>query len=173
MCPIPYLDEIGMTRTFPIWLVLGPSGAGKSSFGKFLATDKNWLFLEADQFTHSGARPVDGIDYHDLRPPWDRFYIHQDASALHAELSDRTASQGKAGCIMTFPSGVALSAEHLQASVKLLSVWVLYGTAADCIHWFLEREAAMSRVLDLTHWLANNSQTYCEPTADRSPFSDS
>jgi hypothetical protein len=149
-----------MTRTYPIWLILGPSGAGKTSFGQFLATEKNWLNLEIDQFTHPGDPPVDGINYHHLRAPWDRFYAHHDASDLHSEISTRIACQEKVGCILTFPSGVVLSTAHLQASIMFLSVWVLYGTAADCMQAFLKREAVLSRGLDLNHWINNNWQTY-------------
>jgi hypothetical protein len=131
----------------------------ESSFGQFLEAEKDWLFLEIDRFTHPDLPPEDGIDYYDLRAPWNRFFEHQDASELRAELSGRAARDGKAGCVVTFPSGVVLVPGHLQAADGF-SGWVLYGTAADCILSFLEREADLSRGLNLPHWLVNNAETY-------------
>ena len=52
-------------KRITVWLILGPSGAGKSGFGRWLATEQNWLQLEIDRFPEG-----DGIDLNNLRAEW-------------------------------------------------------------------------------------------------------
>jgi hypothetical protein len=37
---------------------------------------------------------------------------------------------------------------------------VLYGTGAECMAAFLQRERALGRGLGVDHWISNNAQSY-------------
>jgi gluconate kinase len=143
-------------RRCEIWLILGPSGVGKSCFAQYLQRKLHRLYLEIDQFPRG-----DGIDIHDLREPWDMFLGRMDATALAEELCKRAKEANVAGCILSFPSGLVLSPKHIDAArTSSVKVIYLYGTAADCISAFLERERQSGRNLDIHHWLDNNTQPY-------------
>ena len=136
--------------------VLGPSGAGKSTFAQYLATEHSWLHLEIDQFPNG-----DGIDIYGLRRVWNAFYQNNDPTALAEELHRFISRERKAGCVLSFPSGLVLSSNHIQAaSVASIKVIYLYGSAAHCINAFLERERNTGRNLTLDHWIANNCAAY-------------
>jgi hypothetical protein len=143
-----------------LWLLFGPSGVGKSCFGQYLECAKNWLFLEIDQFKAPGEAVPDGIDVHGLRVPWDQFYCEFEAHPLAEELTNRVNGQQKSGCVLSFPSRVPIQLQHIASSSSHISLWILYGSAADCIHSFLEREKELLRNLDLEFWRSNNYELY-------------
>lgn len=143
-----------------LWFILGPSGVGKSSFGEYMAQAKNWLHLEIDQFPNG-----DGIDIHNLREPWNRFFFNKDPSASVAELTRRITSPGRAGCVATFPGGLVLSPEHIRVCRKSIGIFYLYGSAAQCINAFLDREKETGRRLSFEHWVTNNYKTYLKMSA--------
>jgi hypothetical protein len=142
--------------TCQILFVLGPSGAGKSTFAEHLAIDRQWLHFEIDRFPNG-----DGIDIHGLRRVWNSFYDDTNPAALAEELRSRTVGQKKTGCVLSFPSGLVLLSNHLQAALAVsIRVVYLYGSAAHCINAFLERERNTGRNLSLDHWVANNCAAY-------------
>jgi hypothetical protein len=139
-----------------ILFVLGPSGAGKSRFAEYLDKRHRWLRLEIDQYPHG-----DGIDIYNLRRPWDLFFGSKEPAELAMELRRRAKQANCAGCVLSFPSGVVLPPEHISAAEKAsIKVVYLYGSAAHCIHAFLERERNLGRNLGVDHWLANNCAPY-------------
>lgn len=139
-----------------IVFVLGPSGVGKSKFGQYLNARHRWLHLEIDRYPHG-----DGIDVENLRGPWDLFYESKSPAAIALELRERIKRLHRTGCVLTFPSGVLLSTDHILAAAKTsIRVTYLYGSAAHCINAFLEREHSSGRNLGLGHWLINNRETY-------------
>lgn len=139
-----------------ILFVLGPSGAGKSKFGQYLNKRRHWLHLEIDRYPDG-----DGIDIENLRRPWDLFYKSRDPAELAVELRGRINRHSRMGCVLSFPSGVVLSTEHIAAARKeSIRVAYLYASAAHCINAFLERERSSGRNLSLDHWLENNRKPY-------------
>jgi hypothetical protein len=149
-----------VARDRPLWLVFGPSGTGKSSFGDYLAKERDWLHLEVDQFHSPRETAPDGMDVHDLRRPWDAFYEACDPAPLAAELARRTAAQGKAGCVLTFPSGVLLSTRHFERAPAPMRMIIFFGTSGECLAGFLEREAAIGRNLGFSFWRTFNMLGY-------------
>lgn len=137
-----------------ILFVLGPSGAGKSSLGDALA-GHGFVHLEHDIYPESG----DGIDVLGLREVWDAFLEGGWTQPLIDELLLR-AVRGR-GVVLTFSGIVVLPTERLLlARDRGIAAVILYGTAADCLNAFLERERHTGRGLTLQHWVANNRQSY-------------
>jgi hypothetical protein len=97
------------------------------------------LHLETDRFISFDQPIEDGIDYYDLRKPWNAFWNSHNSTELVAELVNRTRAEARNHCIVTFPSGVVPAPEHLVQTPPLF-LHVLYGAAADCIRAFLNRE---------------------------------
>lgn len=142
----------------PILFVLGPSGVGKSSFAAFLASKHRWLHLEIDQY-----RKGDGIDFHGLRAVWDLFFNSYAPAKLVKELRKRTGAASRAACVLSFPSGVVLSPEHIEVAARaFIDAVYLYGSAAHCINAFLRRERSTGRNLGLDHWARNNWGSYAK-----------
>lgn len=137
-----------------ILFVLGPSGAGKSTVAAWAAEDLGVLHLEIDRYPEG-----DGIDMADLRMEWDEFWTEAKIQPLADALAARAAE--KPGIIVSFPSGVVLSDLQLavahEAGVK---VAILYGTGAECVTAFLQRETAVGGSLDAEHWVRYNMQAY-------------
>jgi len=131
----------------------GPSGSGKSHFCKeYLALKKRWLHLEIDQY------PRDGIEEHGLRAEWDGCYHNLTPEPLHNELLRR--AQKSKYVVLSFPGNLIFSDQHLFAGCQFFSFAYLYGTPANCLKAFLEREQATPRGLDRAHWDTNNYVAY-------------
>lgn len=146
-----------MNNAGNILFVLGPSGAGKTSLGQHLDKNYGWLHLEVD------LPDRDGIDAHGLRGQWDPFWESFSPDSLAREIRQRTASDGKRGCVVSFSSLLVLSPKHICAAEKVLIKTIyLYGTAAHCIDSFLQREQVSGRCLSLDHWLYYNKEHYME-----------
>src|SRR5215831_3595025 len=111
--------------------IFGPSGVGKSAFGNYLVQLHGWLHLEIDQFPAG-----DGIDIHQLRYEWELFYRQKNSRPLVQALRQRVTSANKANCILTFPSGLVLSPEHIKSCEPSIQVCYFYGSAAHCINAF-------------------------------------
>ena len=145
-----------MKKSCQILVVLGPSGVGKSSFAKYLSEKRHWLHLEIDQYPNG-----DGIDSNDLRKQWDLFYGSRNPRDLAAELRRRASQIRTTGCVLSFPSGVILSPDHIAAAEEAsIDIAYLYGSAAHCINAFLKRERESGSNLSLDHWLNNNRASY-------------
>lgn len=153
----PDMSEADMERrSLPLLFLLGPSGVGKSTLCAWVAQDLGFLHLEIDRFPEG-----DGIDLEGLRGEWNAFWLRSDGHPLAGVLMVRGHSGGHPGVLVSFPSGVVPSAEHInaagEAGIRLL---VLYGTEAECREAFLRRERESGRGLGVDHWIQNNAQSY-------------
>jgi len=146
------------TDPLEVHLVFGPSGVGKSTVGAFAALRRNWLHLEIDRFGAAERGLEGGINHYDLRAPWNRFWEALDSRQLTAELAARTRAAARDHCILTFPSDVVPEPGHL--TDPAVQLHVLYGTAADCLRAFLDREARLARGIDECHWRTHNAESY-------------
>lgn len=133
-------------------IILGPSGVGKSSLGNYLAQTHGWLHLEIDQ--------IHGLDVHQLQQEWKLFYQQKNTLHLIRILHQKVTSANKTNCVLTFPSGLVLSLEHIKECVPSIQVCYLYGSAAHCINAFLRREHETNRNLDVNYWIQNNRDSY-------------
>jgi len=146
-------SHVKTARTSTLFL-LGPSGVGKSTLAAWAAHDLGILHLEIDRFPDG-----DGIDLEGLRGEWDAFWMRADARPLAGVLASRAA--GRPGVILSFPSGVVLSSRQPAAATQVgIRIMVLYGTGAECMAAFLERERGSGRGLGVDHWVLNNAQSY-------------
>ena len=151
----------------PIVFLLGPSGAGKSTLGRWLAEDCGFHHIEIDRRVEG-----DGIDLAGLRPEWDAFYLNGEVTGLASSIRDRVSNVGATGAVLSFNSMLCLDPRTIQAAERQgIRTFILYGSAADCLHTFLRREEAMRSGLDQAHWLRNNAQTYIEHSrTEYSPY---
>ena len=132
----------------PVWLILGPSGAGKSSFGRWLATEQNWLHLEIDP--PAGG---DGINQNNLRREWDEIYARKTAIIGSCfTTAPRGESQGGLcpNFLRLFDSPAGEDVGAIKVGIRTIC---LYGSAAHCITAFLNREQTH---LDLHYWISQN-----------------
>ena len=138
--------------------LLGPSGAGKTNLGSWLAKDRALLHLEIDRWPDG-----DGIDLEGLRAAWDSFLEIGGAGPLATLIRARAAAARRKGAVLSFPSGLVLTPALIRAAEQagIRSV-VLYGTAAQCLTAFLERERSTGRGLTQEHWVENNRGSYIE-----------
>lgn len=140
----------------PIVFLLGPSGSGKTTLGRWLAEDLRFLHLEIDRWPEG-----DGIDLAGLRAEWDAFLGSGQADNLAAAIRDRVSEAGRRGAVLSFSSMLLLDPDLIRAAERHgIRAFVLYGTAADCMQAFLNREQATGRGLDQEHWRRNNTHTY-------------
>lgn len=136
-------------------LVLGPSGAGKSTLGALLQKHLRLFHLELDVWAG------DAIDREGLRREWNGFLEQGLAGPFANALRRRAHEVASQGIVATFPSPVVFSEAHLRAAeAESMQVLVLYGSGAECMHAFLEREAKLARGLDEGHWLRHNCEAY-------------
>ena len=136
-----------------ILLLGGPSGSGKSTFASQCLTAHDWIHLEADRWPDA-----DGIDHHGIRTEWDDFFDHHHPNPLHDVLAQRGV--GHTGLVLSLPSRVVLSAQHLNVALGLLSVAYLYAHPAFCLQAFLQSPKALQHGLGADHWNANNFATF-------------
>lgn len=142
----------------PLFFITGPSGAGKSQSGVWLAEDLNFLHIEVDRWPEG-----DGIDLANLRIEWDTFLSSGNAEFLANKLCRIIKEGGKAGAVLTFSSLIVFQ-PHLiaQLASKGIAVVILYGSGAECLNAFLDRENKTGRRLPAEHWIVNNQNTYAE-----------
>lgn len=139
----------------PLLLLFGPAGSGKSTAGRALRDLFQFLHIEIDRY------PEDGMVLEGLRPMWDPFWHGADPAALLGEARRRALEAKAAGVVMTFPSGIIPRINHVAAANGAgIGVAVLYGTGAECVGAWLERERASGRNLSLDQWATNNAATY-------------
>jgi len=149
----------------PIIFLLGPSGSGKSTVAKWTSEDLRFLHIEIDRFPEG-----DGIDLEGLRNEWSAFYDSRQVSNLAAAVRDRVTKDGTEGAVLSFPSRLVLSVEHIEAGEQQgIRTVILYGTEAECLDAFLGRERKLSRGLDEDHWIKNNA--FCYASFNRPQFS--
>ncbi len=102
----------------------------------------------------------EAVSFGALGRPW-RNFVAGDASPLSDELRRRSENANAAACIVSFPSGVVLTAAQIVvAHAAGIAVRILYGSRDDCVRAFLTREAASDRRLDREHWLHYNRHTH-------------
>jgi len=144
------------TSKAPIILLLGPSGSGKTTLGDWLAEDLQILHLEIDRWPDG-----DGIDLEGLRTEWDAFVGTGQAARLAAVIRDRVRRVGRQGAVLSFPSILVLSPALIRtAEQQGIRPFVLYGTGAECLDAFLERERKTGRRLGQKHWIQYNAYSY-------------
>jgi len=145
-----------MNKKVPIVFILGPSGAGKTTLAKDLESGLNFIHLDIDR-----ADGQDGIDVENLRSEWNEYLRSNQAQRLANVIHQRTAGENKRGAILSFPSGLVLTDEHIREGTEhgIVTV-ILYGPRQDCINSFLEREKTTSRHLGINHWERNNRESY-------------
>jgi hypothetical protein len=131
----------------------GPSGAGKSFFASHCVATWGWLHLEIDRFLEG-----DGIDLENIRSEWDEFWVHLRARPLHNSLLARAGPSRKV--VLSFPSNLIFSPEHLRAGQGYFAFAYLYGHPAHCLQAFLDREQATGRRLGAEWWNSNNHTTF-------------
>jgi hypothetical protein len=121
------------------------------------------LHIEIDRF------PDDGIDLEGLRAEWNSFWDNSDARPLAAALNLRAAK--RPGVVLSLPSGVVPTTQHSStAQLAGFRTLVLYGTGAECLSAFIERERVSGRGLGVDHWIRNNAHAYaCFSTPDFAP----
>jgi hypothetical protein len=148
-------DHIFMqSQCCSIIFIFGPSGVGKSSFGSYLSNHHNWLHLEID------IPNTNDVDIHEIQHHWSE-YRNGNAAPLLAELNARVKLLDRAGCVLTFRSTDLLLNHELEFTQNQgVVVKYFYGTAADCIFSFLQREHKQGSQLGLNHWLIHNQQSY-------------
>lgn len=140
----------------PILFLLGPSGSGKSTIAKWVQADLGYLHIEIDRWPDG-----DGIDIEGIRVQWNLFLHQIMPSALADEIQRRIMSAQSSGAIVSFPSDVVFSQDHIdQAREQGICTAVLYGTGVDCVEAFLRRESKLNRGLGVEHWVNNNAYSY-------------
>ena len=145
-------------KQLPLIFVLGPSGAGKSQLGIWLADDLHLLHMEIDRWPKG-----DGIDLEGIRAEWNAYYLGGSITPLASLLRSRAAKADRAGTVLTFPGGLVLPPELIEASrVEGIITIILYGSEAECLNAFLAREKGNVRGLDKNFWIQQNSSTYAQ-----------
>jgi hypothetical protein len=140
----------------PILFLLGPSGVGKSTLAEWIRDDLTFLHIEIDRFPDG-----DGVDLEGLRTEWEAFWSRCDARPIAAAINDRARASGRSGAVLSFPSLVVLSPQHIQAAQHSgIRIIVLYGSGAECLESFLRREEQSGRRLTGEHWVQNNALSY-------------
>jgi len=140
----------------PIIFLLGPSGSGKSTLSGWLAEDLQMLHLEIDRWPDGN-----GIDLEGLRSEWKAFLETRQVDGLATVIRQRGREAGRRGAVLSFPSTLVLDPGLFQAGEGHgIKSFVLYGTAAECLAAFLDRERATGRKLSQEHWIQNNANSY-------------
>jgi shikimate kinase len=144
-------------KSVKFWLILGPSGAGKSYFGKWLSSERDWLHLEIDLWG------IDGINENKLRSEWDSFYNGTKVRPLGEVLQNRLDVSAKQRGVLTFPGNLILTTGHIAAAARAgMRIIYLYGSAANCITEFLDREQKNPRNIGINHWMQHNCYSYMQ-----------
>jgi hypothetical protein len=144
-------------RGIVIWLILGPSGAGKSSFGQWLSTERNFLHLEID------PPAGDGIELNGLRSEWTEFFDNRGSAQDLREAVAMRLEKSNVDAVLTFSSLLVLPPDRIHAADQAgIRTIYFYGSAADCITAFLNRERLTARNLGIDHWFGSNIKTYFE-----------
>jgi len=142
----------------PILFLLGPSGAGKTQLARWAVEDLRFLHIEIDRWPEG-----DGIDIVGLREEWTIYLEEQQAGHLATAIRDKIERAQSDGAILSFPGTLVLSTDHLEAAEKCgIRSIILYGTEAECLGAFVEREKQASRGLDVRHWISNNAWSYAQ-----------
>jgi len=140
----------------PLVFLLGPSGSGKSTLGAWLASDLDFRHVEVDRWSAS-----DGIDAEGIRSQWNGFLFGGNAQPLADFIRRRSAATWHRGTVLSFPSTLVLALDHFRAlaqeEVRLIILW---GTEAECMQAFLQREAETGRRLDAEHWRQHNQNVF-------------
>ena len=164
----------------PHLLILGPSGVGKSTVTA-RAARRGFLPIEIDAASRTSARRMpfaarinvalkrrsfvlppeyDGMVIENLMEEWTSFE-DGDARPLSSALRVRSDQADAEACIVSFPSGVVLSAGSIVvAEAAGIAVRILYGSVAECLGAFLARETSSGRGLGPDYWFANNARTH-------------
>ena len=138
-----------------VLILLGLSGSGKSTLAAAFAAKNKFQHFELDQ------SPDDGVDVLNLRREWDDFFLRAKPGGLFEQLLARASDSGKTGAVLSTPSLVVLSIAHIEASKQRgAATVVLYGSAADCIRSYVQRETTIGRHLSVDHWISNNQASY-------------
>ena len=154
------MSALAQQAPAPVVFLLGPSGVGKSTLGAWVREDLRFLHLEIDRW--DGAHG-DGIDLEGLRTEWNTFCHGGEASPLAAAIRERIVAACRRGAVLTFASPLVLSPAQIALLARFgISVLVLYGSGAECLQAFLEREGTSGRGLPLEHWMFHNAASHAK-----------
>src|SRR5438105_10648738 len=139
----------------PIVFFLGPSGSGKTQLAGWVAEDLRFNHIEIDRW------PEDGINLEELRKEWDAFLESGQAADLASAIRNRVEEARMDGAILSFPGRLVLPTPRIEAAKgQGIRSLILYGTGAECLKAFLQRERQAGRGLDANFWIHNNAQAY-------------
>jgi shikimate kinase len=140
----------------PILFILGPSGVGKTDLGNYLQKELNLLHLDFDVMERG-----DVIKELDLRDQWNELFNECKPQRFVDEIRKRCREQSCQGASISFVGNCVFLKEFLKRHILLgIRCVILYGSAADCIKWFLHREKKTGRGLPIEHWLVHNPDSY-------------
>ena len=127
----------------PILIILGPSGAGKTSLDKYLQEELNLLHFDFDVMERD-----DVIKDLGLRDEWNEFFTDHKSKRFAAKIRKRFWAESYKGASITCPGKVLLPIEYLLKLAPLgIRCVILFGTGAQCLNSFLEREKTNGRGL--------------------------
>src|SRR5262245_55884084 len=79
------------------YFLLGPSGVGKTTFGDWLEANRQYSHLAVDR-----GNQTDGLTAEGLIGLWNN--LLPDPAPFARKLQERAQTEGKKGCVLTFPS---------------------------------------------------------------------
>ena len=101
------------------------------------------------------------IDIAGIRAEWDAYWHGGSIQSLVRVLQSRAIQAQRFGTLLTFPGNLVLPISLLnEAHVGGVSVFVLYGSGAQCLDAFLSREELTGRRLGVDYWIENNRDAY-------------
>ena len=140
------------SQQIPILFIVGLSGAGKTHLGQYLQDNLNFIHVEQD--TADG----DVIDILGIRNEWDNYLHHNISLELGDSLRKMAKQENKYGLVMTFTSLVRFSLENVKCAEKAgIITRILYGTKAECLNSYLEREQMTGRGYSRKRWAKYNN----------------
>lgn len=105
----------------------------------------------------------DGIDISGLRPEWTEFFDNRGSAQNLCEAVGVRREKSHAGAVLTFSSLLVLDRNRIQAANQVgIRPIYFYGTAADCISAFVNRERHTGRNHTVDYWVGFNRDTYIE-----------
>jgi hypothetical protein len=144
------------------YFLLGPSGVGKTTFGDWLQNNRQYHHLAVDR----GDEP-NGLTAEGLIELWNK--VLQAPAPFATKLQDRAETEGKKGCVLTFPSVTFFAPGWVDHLAKhSMAVRYLYGPKESCIEAFVSREKRPGR--DRTFWSAVNGNYEAMGSSQLAPY---
>lgn len=149
----------GFIRNFihpNILFILGPSGVGKTTFCEYLGNQHNWI-----HFNHDDNDPHLPNKYPlEIEQELNLFVSHFKVRPLYCKIKNRFMWHARPGIVLSFPSNILISANHILAAKGYFKIFYLYGNQQNCLSAFNERERLKDRNFGEDHWRHYNCRTY-------------